>query len=867
MEIKMTPALEDTLPSTDLGDAFGSGEIAAAFDVMLSNEIVHLLSEQLYTSPLKAIEEIVVNAYDADAAECRIGLLLGDARLPAADAAGSVTRSRSDPIGRAATGGAPSGLIAIYDDGEGMDLGGLKSLWMVGDSPKRNLTTGTKRFGRRAVGKFGIGKLATYSVANRITYVTATSAGVYHVMCDFKRFAPQAGGSKPVHLEVRAVTNLPGLLARKDMSAVLAKLDLRAAALTDGSTPTWTLCLLDDLKPKARELKIGRLGWVLRTAMPLRSGFAVFLDGQEQLSSKESVAEIVRFNTGALNDERIAALNKEHGTQLARSGNHLIEPTLFPSGIKGDAYVTEGSLIGKSDTLMGRSFGFFVRVRGRVVNLDDPLFHNTPISHGTFNRFRADLEIDDLHEDVTAPREGVGLGRRRDVAAAIAREIGLQARNLYDDWTAKQADQKLTPEETRVYVAEHLVERPMADALAIHGTTRGTGPDVDGNWLYLEDVAPADMTSVIEQLYQKRTRYNFQTVALGREARLARFNPAKSLFTINDDHQLVQAFKDDPRSKELLDLLVAAEVMLEVYMVESGLDRFIIGEVLNRRDTLLRSLAEDRVYSREAVVDMLQRNPDNAIGLELALIAAVRSLGFQVKHVGGGGQPDGIARFLDTQMNETTITLEAKASQGTPALSNLDFGGLEEHKRDSGAAGCLLVAPAYPGQSDPVGAVSSRALSGGISCWTVDQLARVVQAAEQLEITTKQIAAIVTTKFAPIHVAAAIDELLGSGPNMTALYGASMEVLRQMFARRSQRGDAREIGAITALLAQDSRFSDITKDQVRRALVHLASQSRGGMVIREDIIVFLTDFEEVTRRVASLTGELGGPRSLGTFRS
>ena len=40
--------------------------------VRLSNEIVTLRSSQLYQSPLKAIEELVVNAYDANASECRL---------------------------------------------------------------------------------------------------------------------------------------------------------------------------------------------------------------------------------------------------------------------------------------------------------------------------------------------------------------------------------------------------------------------------------------------------------------------------------------------------------------------------------------------------------------------------------------------------------------------------------------------------------------------------------------------------------------------------------------------------------------------------------------------------------------------------
>ena len=40
--------------------------------VTLSPELIGLLSEQLYRSPSKAVEELVVNAYDADADEARV---------------------------------------------------------------------------------------------------------------------------------------------------------------------------------------------------------------------------------------------------------------------------------------------------------------------------------------------------------------------------------------------------------------------------------------------------------------------------------------------------------------------------------------------------------------------------------------------------------------------------------------------------------------------------------------------------------------------------------------------------------------------------------------------------------------------------
>lgn len=39
------------------------------------------------------------------------------------------------------------------------------------------------------------------------------------------------------------------------------------------------------------------------------------------------------------------------------------------------------------------------------------------------------------------------------------------------------------------------------------------------------------------------------------------------------------------------------------------------------------------------------------------------------------------------------------------------------------------------------------------------------------------------------------------------------------------------------------------------------------MALKDGVIVFYVDFQEVTRRVASLTGDIGSPRKLGTFKA
>src|SRR6202171_4461194 len=90
-----------------------SGTETSKIDFRLSYKIVRLFSEGLYASPNKAIEELVANSFDAGAR--RVAVL-----LPA------------DFHGEGAT-------IAVLDDGEGMDAGGLKQHWLIGKSDKRDL--------------------------------------------------------------------------------------------------------------------------------------------------------------------------------------------------------------------------------------------------------------------------------------------------------------------------------------------------------------------------------------------------------------------------------------------------------------------------------------------------------------------------------------------------------------------------------------------------------------------------------------------------------------------------------------------------------------------------------------------------------
>ena len=319
---------------SSIGETFG-----APLPVTLSPELIGLLSEQLYRSPSKAIEELVVNAFDAEANEARIFV--------------------AEP-------GNDSRFIAVYDDGIGMTYEGLSDLWKVGRPKPRDESLFIRKQ-RKQIGKFGIGKLATYAVANRVTYVTKTEDGHLGVTIDYRDFTSNPDSTTTaVRLEVRRVDDVNDLWNEVAFRTAVEAIGLAESSLI--SRPTWTIVILEDLKDKARTMGLGRLRWVLRTAMPLNPGFRLYLNGEEIESSKADHTILVEFKVGDLPASRLDALNKKTGQEWMASDGSLFTES-FPSGISGDATVTLQTLGGKSADLI-RSEGFFVYVRGRLGSVD-----------------------------------------------------------------------------------------------------------------------------------------------------------------------------------------------------------------------------------------------------------------------------------------------------------------------------------------------------------------------------------------------------------------------------------------------------------------------------------------------------------------
>lgn len=365
--------------SSNVADSLSTlTQVGEPVPVALSNELVRLLSEQLYQSPLKAVEELVVNAFDADASECRI-------YVPAPSEA--------------------SDYIVVYDDGSGMSREGLSDLWQIGRSNKSENRAAESQKRRKKIGKFGIGKLATFTITQNLTYITKCQGQILTVTVDFNRFSASAtGAGEEIYLPVRLIEDWNQFVTQSGLTdqLALACVDFQTLDQND----SWTLALLEGLKDKARRIKSGDLRWVLSTAMPLKADFQVFLNCQEISSSKETFDCPIQFDVTEIPKQRLDGLAGATGESWTIEDNKLIADS-FPSGITGAVIVSEKTLFGGKSDDIARSHGFFVKVRDRLVNEEDALFGLNALFHGTFNRFRADIQADDLDQGITATRESI----------------------------------------------------------------------------------------------------------------------------------------------------------------------------------------------------------------------------------------------------------------------------------------------------------------------------------------------------------------------------------------------------------------------------------------------------------------------------
>ena len=128
-----------------------------------------------------------------------------------------------------------------------------------------------------------------------------------------------------------------------------------------------------------QSLHVGRLNWILTTALPLVPDFRLFLNGNEVQSSKESILKIKTWQVGK-EDEAARKLNYVTG-QVQRKEKPFDFYVEIPGcgKIFGEFELFQEPLDKGKSSESGRSHGFFILARKRLINLEDDIFGITSI--------------------------------------------------------------------------------------------------------------------------------------------------------------------------------------------------------------------------------------------------------------------------------------------------------------------------------------------------------------------------------------------------------------------------------------------------------------------------------------------------------
>jgi hypothetical protein len=679
------------------------GTPRSKINVEISYQIIGLFSEGLYSSPNKAIEELVSNAFDADAT-CTHVVMTAD---------------------RAA----PDSSIAVLDNGTGMDEGGLRRHWVVGDSAKTENRTTAK--GRRTIGRFGIGKLAAYVLGDRLTHVSKMDGRYFSTSMDFSSIPKTVDATdgdarearEPVRLDLRELSEQE---ARHALRAWLpdgeGRVDL--TLFGDGAEETWTVAIISDLKPMATDLSPGRLRWVLSTAMPLRDDFQLYLGNEKVASSKVRGNRVGHWVLG----KEIKQLAKP-GPQVVEAGTDsaygaadyrhftLTDPVLGP--ITGYVEGYESPIEGGKSEQIGRSNGFFVYVHGRLINPDDAGFgidRNT-LRHGTFSRFRAVVNINRLDEELRSSRESLRDGPRLIESRNLLQALFNFARSKLEAHdtstsTERQATQRFA--DSPLSLTERPIVSLLLDAFEAELPTR-----------HLSDVDRTQFSDVeaIRGYIEERTKDGAGLIAeityadLGTHLPMAVLDVISGSLSVNLEHPFVAHFADEfgDKKKNLpLQLFAISEILLEAELHNSGVESATIDTVLDSRDELLRHLARSSgVESSLTVAHDLVNSASSVKGLEDAVVAAFNQLGYEAIPKAQKDEADGIAEaFLsgtpDGGSNHYRVSLEAKSKETVGAKvkkKDVQVSTIARHRDEASCEHAIVIGPAFETGPDNLGAV------------------------------------------------------------------------------------------------------------------------------------------------------------------
>lgn len=692
--------------------------------VELGTRFLEHFSEQLYSSPQKAFEELISNGWDAgaDSVDVRISTDLKSSNA----------------------------TMCVLDNGASMDAEGLRLLWRIAFSPKKNTPT---QYGRPIIGQFGIGKLATYVLANKLTYICKASDGVIRRVTmnyDIDQFKEGAEDRliSDIELDIyeveeheleEAVKNIydgdvllnlirKGIphpteeeLGDDEFGAPKAKLQAPANG-------TWTLAVLSDLKPTGRELKIGVLRRMLQAALPFGSEMAIRLNGELLVSSKLALPTLKEWTVGpdlGIDSVELDETDRLNGSDddsspgdESKSSGLTVIPVESNSSpvphvnipnvgmITGNVQLFFDKISGGRSDERGASNGFHINVLGRVVNQDDPSFGEKNLNHAAWARFRMTVRVDGLNQLLTINREQFQERRELKIFRAFLRKAFNKARTYYDsDQNAELPDGgdllvkslgvlSLSP--LRNVVSEALTKQPPVRRLF--------------------DDSGIDDREATRKSWRDNTADNIKN-ALGQvryekvdDDSFVKFRISDNTIVINKEHPFVAEHSRTKAEKELIRTIAMVDLLVDVYALDIGIEPSTLESIREYRDKLMRIRAMQQRQSGTFIAKLLlqtQHDSSNSKRMEAVLSDALRYLGLHVRDLGKPGEPEGIASAypyptLTSPTKEDphpplySFSFDAKSSKHEASKTgNISLDGVVEHRNRYKANHALVVAPGF----------------------------------------------------------------------------------------------------------------------------------------------------------------------------
>lgn len=760
-----------------------------ALPVQISFEIIRLFSEGLYQSPHKAIEELVSNGYDAGA---RNVFVLSP----------SSSHSETDSLW-------------VIDDGIGMDRDGFRRLWLVAESQK---TADEEVAGRKPIGQFGIGKLAAYVLAWRLTHVSKKADKYFYTTMDFHQVEGRRQNdpaSDPVTIPLEEISAEQAA----DLLSEIKDRDPSAWNRLFGENPasSWTAAALTEFKDLFSKFRPGVLSWVLRTGLPLVSEFSVYLDGERLESSKEDGVLLIESTIGGLDDEQATKL----GFTTTPTG--VVIPGI-EGEISGTAKLYERPIASGKSLQYGRSNGFFIRVRGRVINLEDELFGIEALNHAAWSRFVLEVEADGLRHYLLSSREGV-----REAEPIYNFKEYLRAKfNVCRAAFEKANKTALVGLDIKLLLqgaSSSVLSEPLLEAVRQAMSVRQQPSNYISAPTELSEGEREGWLADFERSLDDGPFEAMKFVDGGPYDRLAEYDAATRTLQINSEHPFIAKMTAHSKNQTPATLFATSEILTDGLIREAGIDPAVSLELFSVRDRALRQIAGDFGPDAADVLRHLAIADQDKDALERAVGEAFITLGFRYERRGGNkGGPDGVldARLgvgPNESLDDFRVVYDAKTTiRNSVSVGHVDFGALWDFKTTESADHGFIIAKAFQGENDPTSAVNRRTAQGRedrpMTAMTTGQLKQLVELHYQYGVTLGQIRRLFQEALTVIEVGEYLAEL----ERELTTTQPPVPIKRLLLGLEEEKSDIWSRPNVVAVRAKDPALAQYSPDRLVAAL-------------------------------------------------